>query len=112
MIWDFPFLGPRDAIHIATALQVQADAIEHYDNDFARVAKEVSERQTAGLPACRRFTRLTNAFSKKLENLAAAPGAPLRPLQSGPHPPVAADHARDGGRGDGAGVGKADLLAA
>jgi predicted nucleic acid-binding protein len=53
LIWDSPFLGPRDAIHIATALQVQADAIEHYDNDFARVAREVAEQQTAGFPPIR-----------------------------------------------------------
>lgn len=54
LIWDFPFLGPRDAIHLATALQIGADALEHYDDDdFGRVSRLVSEQQLQGFPPVR-----------------------------------------------------------
>lgn len=54
LIWDFPFLSPRDAIHIATAIHIGADAIEHYDGgDFGRVAKRIAEQKLAGFPPIR-----------------------------------------------------------
>lgn len=54
LIWDFPFLGPRDAIHIATAVHIGTEAIEHYDGgDFGRVAKRVAEQNLPGFPPIR-----------------------------------------------------------
>ena len=53
LIWDFPFLGPRDAIHIATAIHIGVEAIEHYDSDFAKVAKLISDQKKTGFPPIR-----------------------------------------------------------
>jgi len=49
----------------------------------------------------RRFTRLTNAFSKKLENLQAAVALHFAALQSGPAAQQLARHASHGGERDG-----------
>ena len=54
LIWDFPFLGPRDALHIATAVHIGAQAIEHYDGgDFGKVAKRVADQNLPGFPPIR-----------------------------------------------------------
>ena len=53
LIWDFPFLKPRDAIHLATALAARVDVIEAYDSDFARVARQVEEQKIPGFPPIR-----------------------------------------------------------
>lgn len=43
LIWEFPHLGPRDAIHIATAIRAEADVIETYDvHDFGRVTRDIA----------------------------------------------------------------------
>jgi predicted nucleic acid-binding protein len=49
LIWDHPHLKPRDAIHIATALQIPVDFIEAYDNDFLKVGA----RNVPGFPVVR-----------------------------------------------------------
>ena len=54
LIWDFPFLGPRDAIHLATAMEAGVSVVEHYDDDdFGRVARQVAEQQLPGFPEIR-----------------------------------------------------------
>ncbi len=53
LIWDFPFLGPRDSIHIATAIHVGVEAIEHYDGDFEKVRLRASAQKVTGLPLIR-----------------------------------------------------------
>jgi predicted nucleic acid-binding protein len=40
LIWDFPYLNPRDAIHVATGLYVGADVIEAYDDKILRVGRQ------------------------------------------------------------------------
>jgi hypothetical protein len=49
LIWDFPYLKARDAIHIATAILAEAHVIEAYDEDFLRVG----EAQRPGYPLIR-----------------------------------------------------------
>ncbi len=53
LIWDFPFLKPRDAAHLATALAAGVDVIEAYDADFMRVAKQLTEQHISGFPPIR-----------------------------------------------------------
>ncbi len=54
LIWDFAFLGTRDALHLATALEVSIEVLEHYDaDDFGRVAKRVAEEKLPGFPEIR-----------------------------------------------------------
>ena len=54
LIWEFPWLGPRDAIHIATALQLQIPVLEHYDeDDMGRVAARIAKDNLAGFPEIR-----------------------------------------------------------
>lgn len=43
LIWEFPYLKARDAIHIATALIASANVIEAYDADFLRMGEEGKE---------------------------------------------------------------------
>jgi hypothetical protein len=52
----------------------------------------------------RRFTRLTNAFSKKFENLQAAVALHFAQLQSGTVAQDFARYASDGGERDGSGM--------
>jgi len=58
---------------------------------------------------CRRFTRLTNAFSKKLANLKASVALALRSLYFGPNPSDAAMHAGDGSGSCGSAVDRAGI---
>lgn len=54
LIWDFSFLGTRDAIHLATALEMTINVLEHYDDDdFGRVAKRVTEERLPDFPEIR-----------------------------------------------------------
>jgi predicted nucleic acid-binding protein len=54
LIWDFPFLPVRDAIHIASAVQVPVDVIEHYDEaDFGKAGKRIAEQKLPGFPTFR-----------------------------------------------------------
>jgi len=63
----------------------------------AHISTSFVERQNLTMRmSMRRFTRLTNAFSKKLENLQAAVALHFRALQSGP---VAQDLACDASHG-------------
>lgn len=50
LIWDFPFLGPRDAAHLATGLHLACDPIESYDDDFRRVATQIGGSGFGGFP--------------------------------------------------------------
>jgi len=53
-IWDFPWLSARDAIHVATAIQVGAPVIEHYDDDdIGRVGKQIEREKLTGFPEIR-----------------------------------------------------------
>ena len=39
LLWQFPFLHPRDAIHVASALQIQVDIVEAYDSRILRLGQ-------------------------------------------------------------------------
>jgi hypothetical protein len=56
--------------------------------------------------AMRRYTRLSNGFSRKIENHMAAVASQLLREQFHQDPPLAARHPGDGRRGDGAAVGR------
>jgi predicted nucleic acid-binding protein len=54
LIWDFTWLTARDAIHIATALELKVDALEHYDDDdMGKVAKRIADESLPGFPEIR-----------------------------------------------------------
>lgn len=54
LIWDFPWLGARDAIHIATAIQLGIAVIEHYDDDdIGKVGEKVRREKLTGFPEIR-----------------------------------------------------------
>jgi predicted nucleic acid-binding protein len=54
LIWDFPWLAARDAIHIATALELKIAVLEHYDDDdIGRVADRVKKENLPGFPEIR-----------------------------------------------------------
>ena len=72
----------------------------------AAVSTSYVERQNLTMRmSMRRFTRLTNAFSKKLENPLPRHCAALHVLQFLPRPRLAAGDAGDGGGRDGPAVG-------
>lgn len=57
LIWDFPWLGARDALHIATALQLNILVLEHYDDDdIGKVADRVEKEKLTGFPVIRHPT--------------------------------------------------------
>ena len=54
LIWDFPWLQTRDAIHIATALELKIPILEHYDDDdIGKVGERVEKDLLRGFPAIR-----------------------------------------------------------
>ncbi|MGQ0766373.1 MAG: PIN domain-containing protein [Gemmatimonadota bacterium] len=54
LIWDFPWLGARDAIHIATALEMKVPVLEHYDDDdIGKVAERIKNEGLTGFPTIR-----------------------------------------------------------
>ena len=54
LIWDFPWLSSRDAIHIATAIQIAVPVLEHYDDDYiGRVAERIKKDNLTGFPEIR-----------------------------------------------------------
>lgn len=54
LIWDFPWLGARDAIHIATALELKIPTLEHYDDDdIGAVAARIQRDGLQGFPEIR-----------------------------------------------------------
>ena len=54
LIWDFSWLTARDAIHIATAMQLKIDVFEHYDDDdMGRVAERIAKDGLPGFPEIR-----------------------------------------------------------
>lgn len=54
LIWDFPWLGARDAIHLATALELRIAVLEHYDDDdLGKVAERIQREDLRGFPLIR-----------------------------------------------------------
>jgi hypothetical protein len=54
LIWDFPWLTARDAIHIATAMEFGIPVVEHYDDDdFGKVAERIKNENLQGFPTIR-----------------------------------------------------------
>ena len=54
LIWDFPWLGARDAIHLATAMQLGVPVVEHYDDDdIGRVGNRIADECLTGFPEIR-----------------------------------------------------------
>ena len=54
LIWDFSWLTARDAIHIATAMQLKINVFEHYDDDdMGRVAERIAKDGLTGFPEIR-----------------------------------------------------------
>jgi IS1 family transposase len=52
--------------------------------DYAHISTSIVERQNLTMRmSMRRFTRLTNAFSKRMENLQAAVAPPFAHYESG-----------------------------
>ena len=37
LLWDFPHLQPKDAIHVASALSQQVDVLHSYDSDLLKL---------------------------------------------------------------------------
>lgn len=89
LIWDFPFLGTRDALHLATALETGIDVLEHYDDDdFGKVAKRVAEEKLPGFPEIRH----PKWIGQTELSLPAPPAAPVaaptpQPGPTSPQPP-------------------------
>ncbi len=74
--------------------------------DMAHVSTSYVERQNLTMRMhMRRFTRLTNGFSKKVENHPCAANAPLHVLQFRPVEREDPRHSRHGGRRHGSAVG-------
>ena len=54
LIWDFPWLSARDAIHIATAIQIGVTVLEHYDDgDIGKVGERIAPEKLTGFPEIR-----------------------------------------------------------
>lgn len=54
LIWDFPWLVARDAVHLATAMQLGISVVEHYDDDdLGRVGKRIEQDSLTGFPEIR-----------------------------------------------------------
>jgi predicted nucleic acid-binding protein len=54
LIWDFPWLSARDAIHIATAIELKIPILEHYDDDdIGKVGERVEKNNLPGFPDIR-----------------------------------------------------------
>lgn len=54
LIWDFPWLLPRDAIHLATAIHIGSPVLEHYDDgDIGKVGQRVEAEKLPGFPEIR-----------------------------------------------------------
>jgi hypothetical protein len=69
------------------------------DPDPSRISTSYVERQNLTMRmGMRRFTRLTNGFSKKVEDLAHAVSLHYMYYKLRPHPPNAPNDARDGRR--------------
>ena len=54
LIWEFPWLSARDAIHLATAIQLGTSVVEHYDDDdLGRVGVRITAENLPGFPEIR-----------------------------------------------------------
>jgi predicted nucleic acid-binding protein len=97
LIWDFPWLGTRDAIHIATAIRCEIPIIEHYDEDFDRVRERVEREKLSGFPEIRNPKWIGQLELRGAETVELPAGAPT---DSESTPPLKADGARAGGAVD------------
>ncbi len=87
LIWDFPWLSARDAIHIATAMQIGVAVIEHYDDDdIGKVGERIERDKLTGFPEIRhpKWTGQIEMPLPEIEIVTLPPLATALPSESEP----------------------------